>query len=844
MKSVKNLSYPLLASFLLCSQVIASPDFHNVEHGEAKVSQAGTHTEIHQATNEAILNWHHMDTSSAETVHFNQPHANSTVLNRITNGNPTQFYGKLTANGKVIIINGAGITFGPGSSVNVGGLIASTADISNQNFLKGQLHFDKPGHPDASVKNYGHIKVRDNGLVALVGPRAANHGIIEAHLGTVALGSGDTVVMDFRGDQLINFAVDESMVAAKSRTQDRSIEQSEHGQVIADGGRVYIHAAAAHKVLDNVINMKGIVQARSVSQHNGVITLHAGNGGVKVSGRMNASGRPPRQTAANKHEAKVSRGGEIRVQGDHIQIEASKFDVSGSLGGGKILIGVHPEQDQASAKTVNIASNVRLHADALDEGHGGLIQVAANESLLAHGTMSAQGGQKGGDGGVVVTSSVGQVNVDQLSVDTTAREGDLGSWQIKGQDVVIQPHYQEDRGSNSYLNAETLGANLSRANVYIESLPDKSLAGGDLQVIDKLEWNTATHLSLEAFRDVVLLDETIANHAGGSLTVMVDNKSGTGGKIDFFDRFEEKMNLDFQGGGQVRVFTSYADPSHPTLEALMAQTIGPGGEKMTVVNNEYVNVDRPSSPADSEFSMIGSPDLSPRGASQPSLNDWEHLSLSDAGSFTDEENSPRASQQSSTPFPRPASPAADYEQLSHQDLVSEQELAEWGLVHNIEEGGGGYYHHHVEATEPLTDTLVLSQQLSVSSSSSVNSILLKDLDTLSESLFGSSSELSNVELPSALPLAALVSSALILGSPASPPVVEAVVEPLPGVIAEVQPQSQPLVTIPAVEEPALPLPGSGFGKHKAASLEKKHSPHWHWVQEEEEERFLLPLASK
>jgi large exoprotein involved in heme utilization and adhesion len=40
-------------------------------------------------------------------------------------------------NGQVFIVNSAGVLFTKDSQVNVGGLVASTLDISNANFMAG-----------------------------------------------------------------------------------------------------------------------------------------------------------------------------------------------------------------------------------------------------------------------------------------------------------------------------------------------------------------------------------------------------------------------------------------------------------------------------------------------------------------------------------------------------------------------------------------------------------------------------------------------------------------------------------------------------------------------------------
>jgi hypothetical protein len=91
--------------------------------------------------------------------------------------------------------------------VDVNGLIATTHDIANPDFMAGRYNFNVPAKRDASIVNRGTITVRDGGLVGLVAPSVRNDGMIRARLGKVALGSGEAFAVDLYGDQLIQFGV-------------------------------------------------------------------------------------------------------------------------------------------------------------------------------------------------------------------------------------------------------------------------------------------------------------------------------------------------------------------------------------------------------------------------------------------------------------------------------------------------------------------------------------------------------------------------------------------------------------------------------------------------------------
>src|SRR3954452_4310068 len=166
-------------AFALPQLALANPTDGHVTAGSVNiVTVSPNQLDIVQSSKKAIINWGDFSIGSGETTNFLQPGRNSWTLNRVTGGNPSAILGSLNANGNVLLLNQNGILFGPNSKIDVGGLVASTANIADRDFLNDRFRFE--GAPQGStVINQGHITVAEGGLAALVAPGVANSGVIE-----------------------------------------------------------------------------------------------------------------------------------------------------------------------------------------------------------------------------------------------------------------------------------------------------------------------------------------------------------------------------------------------------------------------------------------------------------------------------------------------------------------------------------------------------------------------------------------------------------------------------------------------------------------------------------------
>jgi filamentous hemagglutinin family protein len=258
---------------------MAAPQGGVVTSGAAAIGQAGSVTRVDQSTQRATINWQGFGIGAGETVNFIQPNASAITLNRVVGNERSVIDGVLNANGKVFLINSNGVLFNRGSSVNTAGLVASTLDISDADFNAGRYAFSGNGG-SGSVINMGTLTSASGGYVALLGPSVSNQGVIVATKGTVALGSGNRISLNFNGDSLVNVSIDEGTWAALVENK---------GAIQADGGTVILTANAANLLLGSQVNNTGIVQARTVDDLKGSITLRADGGTANVGGTLDAS---------------------------------------------------------------------------------------------------------------------------------------------------------------------------------------------------------------------------------------------------------------------------------------------------------------------------------------------------------------------------------------------------------------------------------------------------------------------------------------------------------------------------------------------------------------------------
>ncbi len=479
--------------------------------GQAQVSTSGATTIINQATNKAIINWQDFSVGTGASVQFNQPNSASITLNRVTGANISNIDGAVRANGQVWLLNPNGVLFGNNARINVGGLLATTSDIANQDFLEGRYNFTGGKN---SIINKGSIQASSGGSVVLSAPNVANHGLIQANAGHVVLGGTDTFTVDFNGDRLLSYAVGANSSGGKVTNT---------GKISAPGGQILLTARAAAGVQEAVINNTGMVEATSVREENGEIVLEAEDGGVANSGTLDASGKGAGET-----------GGTVKLLGKDIAVtDGARIDVSGDAGGGTALIGGNFQgkgsEQHAQTTTIGKAS---IKADAISRGNGGKVAVWSDGTTQFAGSISAKGGAASGNGGQVETSGHHLGIADGVHVDTGAAHGSAGDWLLDPDFINIQTSGgctilgDSACADNSFSTTGTSTINPSAISDALVGSNVTLQANIDITVSNSISATSSHTLTLTAGHSIIV-NASIDNFGGG-ISLKAGEPAGSG----------------------------------------------------------------------------------------------------------------------------------------------------------------------------------------------------------------------------------------------------------------------------------------------------------------------------
>jgi filamentous hemagglutinin family protein len=315
----KSAAALLLSAVCLAVPAFAAnlPEGGRIVAGSGSIAQSGNTLTVTQSSDKLAANWQSFSIGPGYAVEFAQPSVSAVALNRVLGSDVSVIQGALRANGQVFLINPNGVLFTPTAQVEVGGLIASTLNLTNEDFLAGRYRF--AGDSANAIVNQGSLKTAPGGTVALIAARIENTGRIEAPRGNVLMGAGQAVTLDLGGP--VKIQVEQGALNAL-------IQQG--GAIKADGGYVYLTAKAANDLASAAINHTGITEAKRLATgERGEIYLMGdmAQGQVNVAGTIEAAGGFVETSAA---KVKVADGAQIKA--GHWLIDPNDFTIAASGG--------------------------------------------------------------------------------------------------------------------------------------------------------------------------------------------------------------------------------------------------------------------------------------------------------------------------------------------------------------------------------------------------------------------------------------------------------------------------------------------------------------------------------
>ena len=391
--------------------------------GSGSIGTQGLTETITQSSQRGIIDFNSFSIGKSGTVKINN--GAGATLDRVTGGSLSQIMGTLAATGSVYLVNPQGVVVGKSGVITTGGsFVASSLDISNQNFMAGStLRFEGKGASDGMVKNLGSIS-SSGGDVFLIARSVVNSGSINAPNGTVGLGAGQEVLLK-------DTSVGGGRMAVRFGTgnvRNKGAIAAAQAELKSAGGNVYALAG----------NHSGMIRATGSAMRGGHVWLTAGgsvfaSGPIVASNRDGSGGRVTiratklakvtgRIDAAAAKGTKGKAGGRVIVTAQNVTLgKHAVIDASGTGNGGTVLIGGDRQGGAvkarnfakhaiANAQTTTVEAGAQILADGGaggGSGTGGNVVVWSDKHTVFAGAISVTGGAQGGDGGFVETSSHG-----------------------------------------------------------------------------------------------------------------------------------------------------------------------------------------------------------------------------------------------------------------------------------------------------------------------------------------------------------------------------------------------------------------------------------------------------
>jgi filamentous hemagglutinin family protein len=540
------------------------------------------------------------------------------IINRVTGGKISEINGLLRANGSanLFLINPAGIVFGSGASLNIGGsFLGSTAD--SLVFPDGEFSaVNAEGKPLLTINAPIGLGIRDNPA-----PITLNNSTVEINAGkNVSLVGGnislDNSELSLSGGRIelgglsaagtITFNRDDSLkfpdnVAKSDITLSNNSFISLDSSVV--GGSIAINAK--NLSLDNSVLASGIFEEREiVGTQVGNIDINADSvfltNNSFISSRTFGTGDVGDININAKKEVRLDNSLIANFVGDTGQGESGNINIQTSslnLTNDARLITATLGQGDSGSIEINAIDNVVLDNSIIDSftgstgvGNSGEIAIAAKNLFISNGGQISTATLGQGNSGDISIQATDNVSIDGESSSGFFRSGIQTSTEEKGRgdsgDINIETG-SLTLTNNATINASTFGVgNAGNINVKTRNF---SLADG-------AQINSSTFGVGNSGNVTIAADDTVKLSNAGIFSNVESGAVGNSGTIDITAK-----SLTLEGGAQVLT----------SIRGFDSETNIPGGVgnagTINVNATDTVNITGKSQQGDSVFpSELGS----------------------------------------------------------------------------------------------------------------------------------------------------------------------------------------------------------------------------------------------
>ena len=422
-RGIRSLTLSLLSGMIMMAHPVMAaglPTGGQIVAGSGSIqTPSGSQMNIYQNSQNMVASWNSFDIGKGNTVQFYQPDSSAVALNRVVGGGESQIMGNLKANGQVFLVNPNGVLFGKDSVVSTAGFVASTRDISNDDFMNRRYTFSGSAEQGAEIVSQGSLTTNAGGYIVLAADKVRNSGTISTPGGKTVLAAAESVTLQLDNGGLTSVQVSGDVVNALVENR---------GLVSARNGQVWLTAHGRDMLMNTVLNVSGVVEADGMHRQDGNIVLDGGDSGVvHLSATLHAN------NAAGS-------GGKVVVEGKNLLLgKGSSISATGSQGGGEVYVGGGWQGKNSHIKNADrvvMQEGSHIDVSATQQGDGGTAVLWSESFTDFRGQINAKGGETGGNGGQVETSSHGNLQAFG-SVSASANKGRAGKWLLDPQDITI-----------------------------------------------------------------------------------------------------------------------------------------------------------------------------------------------------------------------------------------------------------------------------------------------------------------------------------------------------------------------------------------------------------------------